>query len=83
MQSFAVELDNEYEPTESGVRSASPVMAVAIDANQVAESVELDPFEVNTERYWELLDAQVNVDDQLRAMLKASYGASSMPGGRP
>jgi cytosine/adenosine deaminase-related metal-dependent hydrolase len=73
--SFALELDNEYEPTPdellSGEWAEADLMA---DWSVMAESVELDTPEVGGGDYWQRIDAQQNIADGLKRALKDAYG---------
>lgn len=67
---FTVLLDNEYEPDPSEV---DPAMQLLADV-PMPESVPLDPPEVNAEGYWDLVDAQPNIQDGLKTYLRSAYG---------
>ncbi len=71
-QRFRVLLDNELETDgkgPAGLRAAS----MAADWSKIAKSVELDRPEVNTSTYWQRLDAQASINDDLKDMLKNAY----------
>jgi 5-methylthioadenosine/S-adenosylhomocysteine deaminase len=74
--SFALELDNEYEPSPDELASGEWDEAAALmaDWSVMAESVELDTPEVGAGDYWERIDAQQNIDAGLKQMLKDAYG---------
>lgn len=72
-QPFLIELDNEYEPTPEESEAEPAAAELAADWDKMAKSVELDPLLVDTESYWEAIDAQANLADQLREVLKNAY----------
>lgn len=74
---FTLVLDNEFEPTgaeRQAMDAAFGLLAKPTDWSNIAQRIELDDFEVNTPAYWKLIEAQHNLDDELRELLKNSYG---------
>lgn len=74
-QPFAVVLDNEYEPEADGpLAFDSSLREVArTDWSDIAQSLELDPLEVNTASYWESVKAQRNIGEDLVELLMGYY----------
>jgi 5-methylthioadenosine/S-adenosylhomocysteine deaminase len=73
--SFAVQLDNEWEPVPGDVGEPDlPAPALAADWSQLADRVELDAPEVGADDYWERIAAQGNIDDGLKDSLRRAYG---------
>jgi len=76
--SFSLELDNEYDsvletPTAATAEAgATGPTLLAGAAPTVAQSIELDPLEVNNDAYWTRVDAQPNIGD-LAGVLKNAY----------
>jgi 5-methylthioadenosine/S-adenosylhomocysteine deaminase len=70
VDTFSVELDNEYEPSE--LDELDPTLLGSVP---MLTAVPLDPPEVGADGYWELIDAQPNIDDALKQALKQAYGA--------
>lgn len=68
---FTVLLDNEYEPDPSEVDTSDPMLLADVP---MPDSVPLDAPEVNAEGYWELVDAQPNIQDGLKTYLRSAYG---------
>jgi 5-methylthioadenosine/S-adenosylhomocysteine deaminase len=74
-QPFAVILDNEFEP-EADERFAFDPSFRALERTEwsnIAQSVELDAFEVNTAPYWEAVRAQRNIENDLIELLVEQY----------
>jgi 5-methylthioadenosine/S-adenosylhomocysteine deaminase len=73
--SFALELDNEYQPTPDELAiDPGAEAALMADWSVMAQSVELDTPEVGGGDYWERVDAQGNIDASLKQTLKDAYG---------
>ncbi|HYO62008.1 MAG TPA: amidohydrolase family protein [Actinomycetota bacterium] len=68
---FTVLLDNEYEPDPSEVPDAESQLLADVP---MPDSVPLDAPEVNAEGYWDLVDAQPNIQDGLKTYLRSAYG---------
>ncbi|MFE6076746.1 amidohydrolase family protein [Paenibacillus sp. NPDC057886] len=68
-QPFVLELDNEYAPNPD--ESSAP--GLSADWDNIAKSVDLDSFVVNSDNYWPLIEAQNNISDELRRVLKEAY----------
>jgi 5-methylthioadenosine/S-adenosylhomocysteine deaminase len=71
LETFTVELDNEYEPSEE--EQAGMDAALLADV-EMPKSVPLDAPEVGSDGYWELVDKQPNISDGLKKSLKEAYG---------
>ncbi|HEX2195938.1 MAG TPA: hypothetical protein VHJ76_03340, partial [Actinomycetota bacterium] len=69
---FTVLLDNEYQPDPSELTGADMEL-LAADV-PMPDSVPLDPPEVGAADYWDLIDAQPNIDDGLKTFLRSAYG---------
>ncbi|MGH2771019.1 MAG: amidohydrolase family protein [Actinomycetota bacterium] len=72
--SFTVELDNEYEPSpeELDEEAMAELLAAPIP---MSASVPLDPPEVGSPGYWQLVESQPNIDDELKKRLRDAYSA--------
>ncbi|MCP1133292.1 amidohydrolase family protein [Paenibacillus polysaccharolyticus] len=68
-QPFVLELDNEYAPNPN--EPSAP--GVSADWDNIAKSIDLDSFVVNSDNYWPLIEAQNNISDELRRVLKEAY----------
>lgn len=71
-QKFRILLDNELEEPETE-RMGLLAAAAKTDWSKMASSVELDGPEVDLPSYWDRLNEQANVDEDLRQMLKKAY----------
>jgi hypothetical protein len=71
-QKFRIVLDNELEEPETE-RMGLLAAAAKTDWSKMARSVELDGPEVDLPSYWDRLNEQANVDEDLRQMLKKAY----------
>lgn len=72
---FAIELDNEYEPTpDEALEAGDDAAALTADWNLMAPSVELDPPTVGGPGYWETVEAQPNLEPGLKQALRDAYG---------
>ena len=69
---FSVELDNEYEPSDEELEDLDPTLLADVP---MPKSVPLDSPEVGEDGYWELVEAQPNIGDDLKKALKQAYGA--------
>jgi cytosine/adenosine deaminase-related metal-dependent hydrolase len=69
---FTIALDNEYEPDPDALDDEDQAMLLA-DV-PMPKSMPLDAPEVGGADYWDRLDAQPNVEDGLKAVLKEAYG---------
>jgi 5-methylthioadenosine/S-adenosylhomocysteine deaminase len=67
---FAVELDNEHEPAPGEAGGDGELLA----AIPMIESIALDAPQVGSPGYWELVDAQPNISDDLKQALRTAYG---------
>jgi 5-methylthioadenosine/S-adenosylhomocysteine deaminase len=79
-EGFVLELDNEFDPraetptaVEAGAEVDTGPELLGGEPKQVAEKVDLDQIEVNTEEYWARVDAQDNISAELKEMLKHAY----------
>jgi len=72
-QPFVLELDNEYVPSPDDLLEAPAESGLLADWNNIASSIDLDSFEVNSEGYWAIIDAQNNISDELKGALKNAY----------
>jgi 5-methylthioadenosine/S-adenosylhomocysteine deaminase len=74
-QPFTVVLDNEFgSPLEERLAFDASLASLArMDWSGIAQSLELDALEVNTESYWKLVRAQRNIDKELVALLENAY----------
>jgi 5-methylthioadenosine/S-adenosylhomocysteine deaminase len=72
VDTFTVELDNEYEPTEEELDGLDPTLLADVE---MPKSVPLDGPEVGSDGYWELVEQQPNIDARLKQALKQAYGA--------
>ncbi len=72
--SFAVDLDNEFEPTPDELQEGGGVAGLMADWSQIATSVELDSPTVAEAAYWKRLEAAANLPDGLAKSLRRSYG---------
>src|SRR5215207_9916433 len=70
LETFTVELDNEYEPSEEEQAGMDASLLAAVE---MPDSVPLDAPEVGSEGYWELIDKQPNISDELKKTLKEAY----------
>jgi hypothetical protein len=70
--SFAVELDNEYEPAPG---EGPPGEAEAVAAIPMIKSITLDAPHVGSPGYWDLVEAQPNIPAELKQALRTAYGA--------
>lgn len=68
---FTVLLDNETEPDSSQAGGEMELLAAEVP---MPKSVPLDPPEVNAPGYWELVDSQPNIQDELKTYLRSAYG---------
>jgi 5-methylthioadenosine/S-adenosylhomocysteine deaminase len=68
---FTVLLDNEYEPDPSEVDASDPMLLADVP---MPDSVPLDRPEVGAADYWDLVDAQPNIDEGLKTYLRGAYG---------
>lgn len=66
---FTVLLDNEPDPSELPEADMQLLADVPMP-----ESVPLDPLEVGADDYWDLVDAQPNIQDGLKTYLRSAYG---------
>jgi 5-methylthioadenosine/S-adenosylhomocysteine deaminase len=73
VQPFAIELDNEYEPTPDELAAGDAEATLLADWSLLAESIELDPFEVNASDYWDRVERQTNLPQPLKEELKNAY----------
>jgi 5-methylthioadenosine/S-adenosylhomocysteine deaminase len=71
--SFAVELDNEFEPSPEEVEEGADAGLLA-DWSKIAPSVPLDTPVVAEEPYWKQLEAAGNLPDGLAAAVRSGYG---------
>jgi 5-methylthioadenosine/S-adenosylhomocysteine deaminase len=69
--SFAVELDNEYEPGPGEGADAEGELLAAIP---MIKTIALDAPQVGSPGYWDLVDAQPNIGDDLKQALRQAYG---------
>jgi hypothetical protein len=77
-QPFTVELDNEYSPAADELIGALTDVHLLVEEDEIASSIDLDLPEVNSPGYWERIDAQANIDDRLREVLKNSYAKEDL-----
>jgi hypothetical protein len=71
LETFTVELDNEYEPSEEEQAGMDASLLADVE---MPKSVPLDAPEVGSDGYWELVDKQPNISDELKKTLKEAYG---------
>jgi 5-methylthioadenosine/S-adenosylhomocysteine deaminase len=71
LETFTVELDNEYEPSEEEQAGMDASLLADVE---MPKSVPLDAPEVGSDGYWELIDKQPNISDGLKKTLKDAYG---------
>jgi 5-methylthioadenosine/S-adenosylhomocysteine deaminase len=71
LDTFTVELDNEYEPAAEEFDGLDPTLLADV---AMPKSVPLDAPEVGSDGYWELVDQQPNIDAGLKQALKQAYG---------
>jgi hypothetical protein len=71
LETFTVELDNEYEPSEEEQAGMDASLLADVE---MPKSVPLDAPEVGSDGYWELIDKQPNISDGMKKMLKEAYG---------
>lgn len=71
LETFTVELDNEYEPSEEDLAALDGSMLADVE---MPKSVPLDGPIVGDDDYWELVDKQPNIEDGLKSALKDAYG---------
>jgi 5-methylthioadenosine/S-adenosylhomocysteine deaminase len=71
VDTFTVELDNEYEPSEEELEDDPTLLADV----PMPKSVPLDAPEVGSDGYFELVDKELNIDAGLKQALKHAYGA--------
>ena len=68
-----LELDNEFS-IESDILYEYEIDDSELMADvPMAESVEFDSLVVEGQGYWNRIDAQENIDDELKAWLKSCY----------
>lgn len=74
-QPFTVILDNEFEPEADERLAFDPSLRALerTDWSGIAQSIELDAFEVNTASYWEAVQAQNNIEKDLIELLMEQY----------
>jgi hypothetical protein len=74
VQEFTVELDNEFE-IESDVfqEYEMPAVAELLADPPMADSVEFDTAIVEGQKYWDRINAQKNISNELKAWLKECY----------
>jgi hypothetical protein len=75
VQEFTVELDNEFE-IEADVfqEYERPSDAELMADPPMADSVEFDTPTVEGQEYWDRIEAQKNISEELKAWLKECYG---------
>jgi 5-methylthioadenosine/S-adenosylhomocysteine deaminase len=71
-QPFVLELDMEFVPSPDDELEPEAATLLA-DWDSIAESIDLDALEVNTDAYWPLIEAQNNISPELKEMLKNAY----------
>jgi hypothetical protein len=71
LETFTVELDNEYEPSEEEQAGMDASLLADVE---MPKSVPLDAPEVGSDGYWELVDKQPNISDELKKALREAYG---------
>jgi hypothetical protein len=70
-ETFIVELDNEYEPSDEEMAELDASLLADVP---MPKSVPLDTPIVGSDGYWDLVEAQPNIDDGLKKMLREAYG---------
>ncbi|WP_106769324.1 amidohydrolase family protein [Paenibacillus faecalis] len=72
-QPFVLELDNEYAPNPNDLLEIPAEPDLLADRDNIANSIDLDSFVVNSDNYWPLIEAQNNISDELKRALKEAY----------
>jgi imidazolonepropionase-like amidohydrolase len=69
---FTLVLDNEFDEVDESPTAAAPGPFLLADV-ELPQEIELDGLETNSGTYWERLDAQPNLPQELKEELKSAY----------
>jgi len=74
-QGFTLVLDNEYDEAEASPMTDAPTAAALLAAGPVVlpKSIELDGLEVSSGSYWDRVENQKNLSQQLKEELRNAY----------